>query len=210
MSVEAKSRPRSRDIVERVISFPRQTASSLPSRVSLIWAEEADGGAVAAPPTFNEVLARYQDAIYHYALHLTGNRVAADEVYQETILTAYHEFDRLDGNANHRAWLYQIATNAFFRNRRRRSKEGSLVQASTEPLPTASDAVQPEAAALLAEVAAFLGNLPPKPRLALIQRTYHDLSYAEIAAILRCSEATARTWIYQALRTLRDHCGERL
>jgi RNA polymerase sigma-70 factor (ECF subfamily) len=210
MSVEAKSRPRSRDIVERVISFPRQTASSLPSRVSLIWAEEADSGAVAAPPTFNEVLARYQDAIYHYALHLTRNRVAADEVYQETVLTAYRKFDQLDGRANHCAWLYQIATNTFFRNRRRRSKEGSLVQASTESLQTASHAVQPEASALLREIEAFVANLPVRQRLALIQRIYHGLSYAEIATILGCSETTARTWVYQALRTLRDHCGERL
>jgi hypothetical protein len=48
MSVEAKPRPRSRDIVERVISLPRQTASSLPSRVSLICAEEADGELLVA------------------------------------------------------------------------------------------------------------------------------------------------------------------
>jgi DNA-directed RNA polymerase specialized sigma24 family protein len=71
-------------------------------------------------------------------------------------------------------------------------------------------AVQPEAPGLLAEVAAFLANLPVRQRLALIQRMYHDLSYTEIAASLRCSEVGARTSVHQALRTLGDHFGERL
>jgi hypothetical protein len=48
MGAETKPRPRSRDIVERMIAFPRQTASSLPSRMSLIWAEETDGELLVA------------------------------------------------------------------------------------------------------------------------------------------------------------------
>jgi RNA polymerase sigma factor (sigma-70 family) len=163
----------------------------------------------SASPTFDEVLARYQDAIYRYAFHLTRNRVAADEVYQETVLKAYREFDRLAESASHRPWLYRIATNAFLNNRHQRSNEGSIVEASTEFVPPKT-AVRLEAADLLAEVAALVANLPVRQRLALIQRMYHDLSYTEIAASLHCSEVTARTSVHQALRTLREHFGERL
>jgi DNA-directed RNA polymerase specialized sigma24 family protein len=53
-------------------------------------------------------------------------------------------------------------------------------------------------------------RLPLPQHIALIQRMYHGLSYTEIAASLRCSEATARTSAYQALRTLGTMFGEQL
>jgi RNA polymerase sigma-70 factor (ECF subfamily) len=184
----------------------RVSTSSISPPTSM---KAAHGCGASASPTFDEVLACIQDAIYRYALHLTRTRVAADEVYQETVLTAYHEFDRLDGSANHRAWLYGIATNAFLCDRRHRSTEDSLIEESVES-DRAATTVQPEAPDLLTEVATFMANLPVRQRLALIQRMYHGLSYTEIAACLQCSEVTARASVRQALRTLRDHFGERL
>jgi RNA polymerase sigma-70 factor (ECF subfamily) len=196
MGIEVGSSLRPRDPVAQLPSPHGQTTISPSGRVDPVR------------HTFDEVLTRYRDAIYRYALHLTGNRVAADELYQKTVFKAHDEFHRLDGSANHCAWLYRIATNAFLSSHRRRSKEDSLMQESVE-LGRAT-AVQPEAPGLLAEVAAFLANLPVRQRLALIQRMYHDLSYTEIAASLRCSEVGARTSVHQALRTLGDHFGERL
>ena len=75
----------------------------------------------AVPATFDETLARYGAEIYRFALHLTRNRPDADDLYQETALKAYRAWDRLPCDANHRAWLYRIATNAILSNRRQRS-----------------------------------------------------------------------------------------
>jgi RNA polymerase sigma-70 factor (ECF subfamily) len=172
----------------------------------------AGDGAVPACPTFDEVLARYQTEIYRFATHLTRNRADADDLYQETLLKAYRAFDRLDGAANHRAWLYKIATNAFLSDRRKRGREGPLdeEQAMAVPAAPADHAARLDARDLLHEVEAFVAALPVKQRLALIQRKYHDLSYGEIAANLRCSEAAARASVHEALRKLRDRFGDRL
>jgi DNA-directed RNA polymerase specialized sigma24 family protein len=63
---------------------------------------------------------------------------------------------------------------------------------------------------LLCEVAAFVAALSCKQRAALMLRLNHHLGYAEIAATLRCSEGEARATVYDALRLLRDHVGDRL
>jgi DNA-directed RNA polymerase specialized sigma24 family protein len=63
---------------------------------------------------------------------------------------------------------------------------------------------------LQCEVAAFVVALPRKQRAALLLRLNHNLGYAEIAANLRCSAAEARAIVYDALRSLRDHVGDRL
>jgi RNA polymerase sigma-70 factor (ECF subfamily) len=163
------------------------------------------------PSRFDEVLARYQDELYRFAAHLTRNRADADDLYQETLLKAYRAFGRLDGGANHRAWLYKIATNAFLSDRRKRGREGQLDGGQAEAIPAAAadQAARLDARDLLREVEAFVDGLPLKQRVALVQRKYHDLSYAEIAANLRCSEAAARANVHEALRKLRERFGDR-
>jgi RNA polymerase sigma-70 factor (ECF subfamily) len=209
MSVEIRSRLWSRGAAERLTLSHSQPTVSSSTGATPAPVQAAHGCVVSAGPTCDEVLSRNQVAIYRYAIHLTRNRAAADELYKETVLTAYRGFDRLDRSANHRAWLYRIATNAF-RNRGQGSKEDSLVEESAEIVPAATGAARCEARALFQEVEAFVARLPLEQRIALIQRKFHDLSYTEIAASLRCSEATARSWVHQALRALRDHFGERL
>ena len=173
---------------------------------------EAGGPSLGCCPSFDDVLTRYQGEIYRFAAHLTRNRADADDLYQETVLKAYRAFDRLDGAANHRAWLYRIATNAFLSDRRKRGREGSLDGTSAETIPAAATdhAARLDARDLLREVDAFVAALPLKQRVALVQRKYHDLSYAEIAANLRCSEEAARASVHEALRKLRDRFGDRL
>lgn len=173
---------------------------------------ETAGAPFAGCPTFDEVLTRYQTEIYRYAAHLTRNHVDADDLYQETVLKAYRAFDRLDGLANHRAWLYRIATNAFLSDRRKRGREGLLDEEAVGAIPAAptDDAARLDAQALLREVDAFVESLPLKQRVALVQRKYHDLSYGEIAQNLRCSEAAARASVHEALRKLRERFGDRM
>ncbi|MCD6032578.1 MAG: Sigma-70, region 4 [Thermomicrobiales bacterium] len=60
------------------------------------------------------------------------------------------------------------------------------------------------------EVAALVAALPREQRAALKMRLHHNLGYAEIAANLRCSPGEARATVYEVLRSLRDHVGDRL
>jgi len=170
-------------------------------------------GAVTAPiATFDEFLTRYQAELYRFAMRLTRNRADADDLYQETLIKAYRAFGRLDGVANHRAWLYRIATNTFLSGRRRFGREGPLDEAVEVALPEdqTDHAASLDARDLLCEVAAFVDALPPKQRIALVLRKHHGLGYDEIAATLNSSEGAARVNVHAALRKLRDRFGDRL
>src|SRR5262249_28261833 len=159
---------------------------------------------------FDDLLTRYQAELYRFALRLTRNRADADDLYQETLLKAYRAFDRLDPAANHRAWLYRIATNTFLSNRRRAGRDGSLDEAVAVAVPDgqADRAACLDARDLLCEVAAFVDGLPAKQRVALVLRKHHGLGYDEIAATLNSSEGAARANVHAALRKLRDRFGD--
>jgi RNA polymerase sigma-70 factor (ECF subfamily) len=167
----------------------------------------------AVQTTFDETLARYGAEIYRFALHLTRNRPDADDLYQETALKAYRAWDRLPCDANHRAWLYRIASNTFLSDKRKTSRLRSLdAEATVESIPAASrdDDGRLDAGNLLREVEVFIEDLPPKQRIALVQRKYLDIGYPEIAATLGCSEEAARRSVHEALRKLRDRFGDRI
>ena len=64
-----------------------------------------------------------------------------------------------------------------------------------------------ERKALLEAVAHAIEALPDQQRAALIMRKYQELSYAEIATALECTEAAARANVYQALKKLQAQFG---
>jgi RNA polymerase sigma-70 factor (ECF subfamily) len=167
----------------------------------------------AVQATFDATLARYGAEIYRFALHLTRNRSDADDLYQETALKAYRAWSRLPCDANHRAWLYRIASNTFLSDKRKTSRLRSLdAEETVESIPAASqdDDGRLDAGNLLREVEVFIESLPPKQRIALVQRKYLDIGYPEIAATLGCSEEAARRSVHEALRKLRDRFGDRI
>ncbi len=162
--------------------------------------------------TFEDLVDRHQAEIYRYAMQLTRNRADADDLYQETLIKAFRAFDRLDSNANHRAWLYKICSNTFLSNQRKAGREGPLDEMVELNLPAeATDhAASLDARAMLKEVEIIVAQLPVKQRVALILRKYHEVGYDEIATTLKCSEAAARANVHEALRKLRDCFGDRI
>jgi RNA polymerase sigma-70 factor, ECF subfamily len=180
-----------------------------PTRLVL---DVVDARSVLGHSTFDDMLALFKDEIYRYAVHLTRNHVEADDLYQRTLLDAYHAFEQLDGTTNYRTWLYSLATSAFLRDRRTRGREEPIDMewADESPRTHGKHAPRLDARNLHAAVEAGFATLPPRQRAALVQRKFHNLGYAEIAASLGCSETAARDCVYTALRTLRSRCGNLL
>ena len=166
-------------------------------------------GATALPP-FETLLARHGAELYRYAVHLSGNRPDADDLYQESVLRAYRAWHRLTDATQLRAWLYRIVTNTFFSERRKRQREQPLGAAQRAQLvaPGEDTAARLDAGVRLARVAALIERLPPKQRVALVGRKYQELSYGDLARVLGGSEAAARANVHAALRRLRAELGE--
>jgi RNA polymerase sigma-70 factor (ECF subfamily) len=181
-----------------------------------VAAASAASATVLEPATqasFDETFARFGSEIYRFALYLTRNRPDADDLYQETALKAFRAWDRLPCDANHRAWLYRIASNTFLSDRRKAARLRSLdADSGAETIPATSldNDGRLDAGNMLREVEAFIEELPPKQRIALVQRKYLEMGYPDIAATLESSEEAARRNVHEALRKLRERFGDRI
>jgi RNA polymerase sigma-70 factor (ECF subfamily) len=163
----------------------------------------ATGGNVVAP-AFENLIDRHQREIAGYVMRNLGDSDLAQDAFQETFLRAFRAYHRLPAAANHRAWLYKIASNVCHdahRLRARRPLPLDEAVASTED--PAGDTHE-----LALAVTSFVHTLPRHQREALLLRKFQGMDYAEIATLFGCSADAARANVYQGLRKVRAHFAE--
>jgi len=65
-------------------------------------------------PSFDEIVNRYSDKIYGFALRITRNPSDAEEVFQEVFLTLAKKLDTFRGESKFSSWLYRVTVNASY------------------------------------------------------------------------------------------------
>jgi RNA polymerase sigma-70 factor (ECF subfamily) len=155
---------------------------------------------------FVDLLGTYDKEIHRYAYRMTGNAEDAADVLQDTFLKAFRAFSRLPVDANHRAWLYRIAHREalnLFRSRKVR-EAGTLEEVSAVNDANGHPDDIAETRRLVQALRHVIRGLTPRQRSALLLKKYEGLPYAEVAAILGCSEDNARAQVYQAMKKIRN------
>lgn len=153
---------------------------------------------------FTTIVERHGHDLHRYAWSLTRSPDDADDVYQETLLKAYRAWKSLPPDANHRAWLFRIASNTWISDRRKHGRVHQMGENAPDiPSRDPDTATQVGDSETLEHVTLAIEALPPKQRAAIVLRKYHDMSYGEIGEVLDCSSDAARANVYEALRKLR-------
>jgi RNA polymerase sigma-70 factor (sigma-E family) len=142
------------------------------------------------------------------AIALTGSREDAEDLLQAALerLLRHQRSVTADLEAYLRRTLYNLAADGWRRRGRWRSKLPLLLagQAGTGP-GTAGDAIA--AVDLRDALAGLLRRLPPRQRAVIVLRYWEQLSAAEAAETLGCSEATIKSTGAKGLRRLRELAG---
>ncbi len=69
----------------------------------------------------------HMNALYNFAVRMTGNTVDASDLVQETYLRAFRFFEKFKSGTNCKAWLYRIMKNTFINQYRKNTKEPNRV-----------------------------------------------------------------------------------
>jgi RNA polymerase sigma-70 factor, ECF subfamily len=173
-------------------------------------------GQVAArlPGAFDQLVERHSTRAFRLARSYVGNDADARDISQDAFIRLYESAHRFDGRSRFSTWFYRIVVNLCIDHHRRNKWWRRLVplkvetddpeEVSIEPV---SDEPTPEAEVMRKDLGAnldqLLNQLSSNQRIAIMLQVQEGLSSREIAAVLKCSESTARVHIYRGLMQLK-------
>jgi RNA polymerase sigma-70 factor (ECF subfamily) len=169
----------------------------------------------------------YRSELTGYCYRMLGSPFEAEDAVQDTFIRAWRGFDRFEGRAALRSWLYRIATNVCLdmlngRNRRARpmdfgpavepveSNLNTLPEATwVEPIPTSLVSAEADPAEVVAErdtirlaFVAALQHLPARQRAVLILCEVLRWKASEVAELLDTSVASVNSALQRARATI--------
>ncbi len=174
------------------------------------------------------LLEQHRSELTAYCYRMLGSPSEAEDAVQDTLLRAWRAFDRFEGRAALRSWLYRIATNVcldMLNGRQRRARPMDLGPATSAEAPNMAQLpeatwIQPipdgrvaQAETDPAELAvsretirlafiAALQHLPARQRAVLILRDVLRWRASEVAQLLDTSEASVNSALQRARATV--------
>jgi len=158
---------------------------------------------------FNQLVLKYQDGMYQYALSLTQDPDLAEDVTQDSFIKAFQHIASFKG-ISFRSWLFKIVTNTVRDAARRKARyplvplyslgeDGDEIESSEwliDPNQSVEETVQRH------EDESYFGcvldELPERYRSIITLIDLQDMDYAEVAAILNIPLGTVKSRIARA------------
>ncbi len=190
--------------------------------------QRSQTGSTAAAADLGVSLENHRAELTGYCYRMLGSAFEAEDAVQDTFLRAWRGFERFEGRAALRSWLYRIATNVCLDMLKRRQRRalpmdlgpardpggpigGTLPEVTwIEPIPDGL-AVPPEGDPAEVAVAretirlafvAALQHLPPRQRAVLILCEVLRWKATEVAELLETSVASVNSALQRARATL--------
>ncbi len=157
---------------------------------------------------FDELVIVYQSRVFGLMCGMVGNRHDAEELTQETFLSAYKNLGKFAGRSSFYTWLRRIAFNLAIDRQRKNKSQRSRSGERTDAIELLdSRTIDPSEAAVRGESAKLvqigLQKLSIDARNIIVLRDIQGLDYAEIAELIDVPIGTVRSRLHRARIELR-------
>ncbi|HOZ68259.1 MAG TPA: RNA polymerase sigma factor [Chitinophagaceae bacterium] len=156
---------------------------------------------------FNQLLLQNADFLKPFAVNLTRDTEAANDLYQETLYKALANREKYNVGTNIKAWLFTIMRNIFINNYRRKAKQKTIFDNTpneyliNQKQATVSNAAESDMR--IKEINAAIQGLPEIFRTPFL--LYFDgYKYNEIAEVLHEPLGTIKSRIHFARKLLKE------
>lgn len=136
-------------------------------------------------------LVEHLQSLRAFAMSLTRNSAAADDLVQDTIVKAWSNIEKFQPGTNMRAWLFTILRNTFYSVRRKRSREVADVEGELAAQMAEKPAHDGRLA--LSDFEKAFVQLPDEQREALLLVGASGFSYEEAANMCNCAVGTIKS-----------------
>ena len=162
---------------------------------------------------FEILVRRYMEKAFHIALNFTRNTEEAKDLSQDAFLRAFTRIKQFDGRSSFYTWFYRLVVNICLDFTRRKNKiDWESLEAMSDGAPERAELTDvsslPEDMVMAREAKRradrTLETMPNKQRTAFLLRNHQGLSIADIAKVMKTTEATVRVYLHRAVSALRQ------
>jgi RNA polymerase sigma-70 factor (ECF subfamily) len=148
---------------------------------------------------FEEIYKLYYPQVYRFVMSLCSNSDLAEEITQETFFRALKGIDGYRGDCKLSVWLFQIAKNLYFTQRKKEerfSSENETELSNTPDVLNVEEIIENKQLAL--KIHEVLHLIPEPYKEVFWMRAFGELSFAEIGKIHGKTESWARVTFHRA------------
>ncbi len=174
--------------------------------------------------SFEALVKKHQGKVYALALGLTKNSAEAEEVVQDTFLSAFQHLDGFRGDAKFSTWIFRVASNHALMKLRKKKPEpqGGILELEpkmetdgTSPFDALSLwARRPDEALQDREVQNALEEsldlLPDEDRALLLMRAIDNASHDDLAHLFHTTVPAVKSRLHRIRLQLRQLLDEKL
>jgi RNA polymerase sigma-70 factor (ECF subfamily) len=146
---------------------------------------------------FERIVMPEAPRLLRFAIRLTHDPSAAEDLVQETLLKAWRSFHQFRDGTNARAWVYRILVNAFYGEGRKTRGAAATAQLEDQ-VPAGANSAMIERL----EIKQALDSLPLEHRTVLLLGVVEGFSCREVSEILSVPIGTVMSRLSRARRSL--------
>lgn len=161
-------------------------------------AERGRDNVVTMPEDFDVFYQREFRPVVALAYALSGSRIAAEDLAQEAFIAAHQQWEKVGRYESPGAWVRRVVSNKSISLFRKRTSEAKALSR----LALQRQTPLPELAAPDDEFWQMVRDLPKRQSQAIALYYIEDRPVVEVAAILECSESTAKVHLHKARKSL--------
>ena len=162
---------------------------------------------------FDLLVRKYMEKAFRIAFDFTRDKEEAKDLSQEAFLRAFSRIKQFDGRSSFYTWFYRLVVNLCLDYARRKGRVrwqslDGLVEENPERAELADSSSAPEQQAMAGEAKrraeSTLKSMPDRQRTAFLLRNHQGLPIADIARVMKTTEATVRVYLHRAVAALRQ------
>ncbi|MBN2311878.1 MAG: RNA polymerase sigma factor [Candidatus Hydrogenedentes bacterium] len=150
---------------------------------------------------FSELALRHERVVYNLAYRFMRDPGLAEDMAQEAFLKAFRLLKGFRGDCSFSTWLYRVTTSVCLTELNRRKRRGEIELLPSHAAKLATD--QPEASDTPELIRRCVGQLPDRYATIVTLFYLQEVSYEEIAEIMKIPMGTLKTWMHRARHQLR-------
>ena len=175
-----------------------------------------DSGTNSRGASFQDEALPHLDAVYRFALRLSGAADHAEDLVQETFLRAFRSWDQYTPGTQCKSWLFTICRNVFLRQRERSKRHDEIVTENVNREGPGPNPINPVWSSVLGvdpegdffdsivdgQIIEAINELPEEYRTAVVLSDIEGMPYNEIAELMDVPVGTVKSRLFRGRRQL--------